>query len=133
MASSLIAVGGAEARLQQRCFMWHWNVQPQERYFLILIHNNPRSAIEGAWLKGMGLIKGAADLLYNQKLIRPDGVFFRPCWLECKLPTGVQSPDQKRFQERVLQIGHNYKIFRSEEQFKEIISALQKGTAQPFG
>jgi hypothetical protein len=46
-------------------------------------------------------------------------------FLECKTLTGVQSDKQKSFQEHVEGMGYVYLIFRSENHFKAIISAME--------
>ena len=67
-------------------------------------------------LKREGLVVGAADLL----LITTDGVAF----LECKTPKGKQRESQVEFQERVEALGWPYHIFRSLEDFIQIIKTL---------
>jgi hypothetical protein len=57
---------------------------------VIHIHNNPSSAIDGARLNRMGLVKGAPDLLVC--LPRGEGLF-----IEVKAPKGVVSKEQTAF------------------------------------
>lgn len=120
-----------EARLQQLCFTWHWNTLPHERRRLILIHNNPRNAIEGAKLVGMGLQEGSSDLLYLRQfvinntieMLRADAFgIIRPHFLECKLVNGVQSQAQKQFQRDVEALGWRYDLFRSLDDFQRLIA-----------
>jgi hypothetical protein len=54
------------------------------------IHNNPRSQIDGARLKKLGLVKGAPDLLVC--LPRGKGLF-----IEVKSPKGRVRPEQHSF------------------------------------
>lgn len=109
-----------EARLQQDCVVWFRNTYPHQRYRLIMIHNNPRSAIDGTRLIGMGMMKGASDLIY---LRESSGITVLPHFLECKLPMGYMSPEQKVFQSRVQGYGWKYDVFRSLEEFQKLINA----------
>lgn len=109
-----------EARLQQDCVVWFRNTYPDQRYRLILINNNPCNPISGAKLIGMGMMKGASDLLY---LRENSGVSVLPHFLECKLPMGYMSPEQKKFQSRVQGYGWKYDVFRSLEEFQTLINA----------
>jgi hypothetical protein len=113
-----------EARIQSQCFTWHWNTMPEERGRLILMYNNPRNEIAGAMLKGMGLREGIADLLYMRDVQIIGNGLVHPHFLECKTPTGRQSPAQKEFEKQVLAFGWRYDIFRSLGDFMKLI--LQK-------
>lgn len=103
-----------EARIQHECFMWHWNTFPEERLRLFLIYNNPRNAIDGARLKGQGMIAGVGDMEY----LRP---YSTPIFIEFKTKTGRQSKKQVEFEEACKAIGVGYEICRSMEDFKRII------------
>ncbi len=107
-----------EGRMCQECFLWFWSTRPRDRHLLILIYNNPRNKITGALLKAMGLRAGRADYLYLKPAY--NGLFL-PCWLEAKTAKGTQSPEQKKFQQDVEKAGHVYKIFRSLEEFQNLI------------
>lgn len=67
-----------------------------------------------------GMMKGAADCI----ILLPGPVTI---FAECKTLTGYQSPAQKSFQERVQQLGFVYFVYKSLEQFQEIMKPhLQK-------
>lgn len=130
----LNAQSESEARFQQGCFMWHWNYMPEERGRLLLMHNNPRNAVAGAILRGMGMQEGATDLLYLRKVGAPGGIselflvthegwkgICLPHFLEAKLPEGYQSKAQKEFQKQVEAFGWKYDIFRTLEEFQSLI------------
>jgi len=103
----------SELKLQQQCFMWHWNTRPQERGLLFMNYNNPKNAIHGAILKGLGLVAGVADMTY----LSPSGVVL----IEMKYEKGRQSPVQVEWQSKVEAAGYRYEIIRSFEEFKELI------------
>lgn len=107
-----------ESRLQQLCFLWHWNTYPQERGRLWMQYNNPKNAEHGAILKGMGLIAGVSDLAY----LREDG---RMVFIEMKLPGEGQSERQKQWQSMVQACGAEYHVIRSLEEFQNLIQLNQ--------
>jgi hypothetical protein len=105
----------SESRLQQQCFMWHWNSYPDQRGRLWMNHNNPKNRIHGAILKGMGLLAGVSDLTF----LREDG---RCVFIEMKLPGERQSPKQKKWESLVDQCNAFYHVVRTESEFKEVIN-----------
>lgn len=116
----------SEARLQQECFLWHWNTRPSERRTLFCTFSNAPNVIIQAQLRGMGLIKGSSDLFYLKRVSGGNNIgesLWRVFCLECKIDSGRQSPDQKKYQERVEAMGWTYKIFRSLSEFKNIIES----------
>jgi hypothetical protein len=96
-----------EEQLQAECFQYVWNQRPDKRKRLRLVLNNPKNKREGGKLKAMGLMAGVADHMYIASPM---------VWLECKLPEGVQSNEQKDFQKLVESFGHKYHIYRSKEE-----------------
>lgn len=68
------------------------------------IPNNPRSAVAGAKLKRMGMVKGAPDLI-----VICDGVI---CFLEVKKPGGYLSPEQKAFRDECAANSLPYAVVR---------------------
>jgi len=81
------------------------------------LHNNPRSAIEGAKLKRMGLVKGAPDLLVC--LPRGQGMF-----LEVKTSKGRVSPAQFQFHNRCLVLNWPVAVVRSVDDVKKALVAV---------
>lgn len=69
-----------------------------------------RHKLEAIKLKATGLLKGASDLI----ILYPGGkiVFF-----EAKKIGGVHSPDQKEFQKRVNDLGFDYELFYTFDEF----------------
>lgn len=107
-----------EHRLQQECFLWHWNTHPAERGCLWHVNNNARNRIQGAVLKAIGVVKGVSDLHY----LRPDGVTI---YIEVKLPGERQSPAQQQWQKLVEDRGGEYHIITTLEEFQNLIHHAQ--------
>ena len=112
-----------ESSLQNQIFIWYNNTY-------CLKSNNPRALIlsipnggtrnvrEAMTLKATGLLAGASDLI----IILPNG---KLCFIELKLPKGIQSDVQKDFECRVSNLGFEYRIIRSLEEFKNFITNNQ--------
>lgn len=93
-----------------------------------LTHHSPRSlimsipnggtrnAIEAMTMKSTGLLPGASDLIFIHR-----GLLV---WIEVKVPTGRQQPSQMQFEARVTDLGYQYKIIRSLQEFQEFIVSL---------
>lgn len=64
-------------------------------------------------MKSMGVVSGVSDLIW----LSNNG----PVFIEMKIPTGVQSKEQKEFESVVSSLGYRYVICRSFEQFQEIL------------
>lgn len=107
MANSLTT----EIQLQAACFQWHWNSFPLLRGTLFHINQKARNAIEGNQMKAIGVVPGVSDLCN----ILPFG---RVRWIEMKTQDGRQSPDQVKFQRLCEELGHEYIICRTFEEFK---------------
>ena len=108
----------AESKLQSLCFMWHWNTYPDERMRLYMNHNNAKNRIEGAILKGMGLIAGVADMSF----LRSDG---RIVYIELKIKGGRQSKAQREFENMARANNAFYFIAYNLDQFQKIIKIHQ--------
>jgi hypothetical protein len=102
----------SESRIQQECVQWFRNKCIVEGlpYLLLSIPNDNQK-----FLKGTGLLKGASDLI----MVVPNKVY----WIEMKTPTGRQSPEQKNFELSVKNLGFDYLLFRSLEEFQEWTSS----------
>jgi hypothetical protein len=101
-------VAKSEIQLQAEIFSHHWNNHPSERGLLFHVNNKARNAIEGNRMKAMGVIAGVSDFIY----LRPFG---KPLFMELKTETGVQSPEQKKWQLRIEAAGYEYCIVKSLE------------------
>lgn len=109
----------AESRVQQEAVLWFRNN-------FCLKHHSPRCIIysvpnesEDSWdiqkKINTGLMSGAADLV----VLLPGGHVLLP---ETKTPIGYQSPSQKLFQLQCEELGHIYFVYKSLEQFKELVT-----------
>lgn len=95
-----------------------------------LKHHNPRllifavpnggsrNVLEAKKLKATGTLRGASDLIVNFP--------GKSVYIEVKTSIGVQSDAQKDFQKRVEDLGMDYHIVRSLENFNEIIMPYLK-------
>lgn len=108
-----------EARIQASCVEYLWNNYPETRGLYIHIPNegNRSSKLDGAMRKALGLVAGAPDTFL---FIARHGYFGLA--IEYKTETGVQSAEQKAFQRRLEQQGYLYRLCRSLDQFKQIIT-----------
>lgn len=103
-----------ESRLQQECFMYHWNKYPEQRGLLFKVRNEGTNKISGARDKATGLVPGVSDMIY----LVP---FARPLMLEFKTEIGRQSKNQVIWQCKVEAVGYEYFIVRSVEDFIYIL------------
>ncbi|MES2593182.1 MAG: VRR-NUC domain-containing protein [Bacteroidota bacterium] len=116
-----------ENKIQQDIVLWFNNnyclKHHSPRFIILSIPNDSINSIETKRKVNTGLLRGASDLI----IVFPD----RPLWIEVKTPTGSQSTDQKVFEERVKELGYQYELVRSLEQFQEVvnkaINRLKKG------
>lgn len=65
--------------------------------------------------KATGVIPGDSDLYW---------VDFHNTYIELKTDTGVQSPEQKKFEQMVTSFGHHYVIVKSVEDFQSLMLRL---------
>lgn len=110
----------SESKIQQECFMWFHNSFPALRMRLFMNYNNPPNKIQGAMLKGMGLVAGVADM----SLLLDGG---RIAFIEFKTADGKQSPKQVEFQAVCNQLAIPYHIARSFQDFQTIIKTYYNG------
>lgn len=104
-----------ENNLQQQIFVWYHNnyclKSHNPRGLIFSIPNGgTRNIREAMTFKATGLLKGASDLI----VIFPNG---KLCFIELKMPKGVQSDEQKDFESRVKLLGFEYHLIRSLEEF----------------
>ncbi len=103
--------------IQQQIFIWFSNnyclKMQKNRCMIFSVPNDSINAIETKRKLNTGLLKGASDLI----VILPNKILF----VEIKTEKGVQSENQKDFQNRIEILGYNYHIIRSLEQFQELI------------
>lgn len=108
-----------ESKLQQEIFNWYSNNyclkfhNPRGLIFSIP-NGGTRNKLEAITMKATGLLAGASDLI----VITPNGKLM---FVELKNETGLQSDKQKDFQNRVSDLGFEYHLIRSIEEFKLLI------------
>jgi len=114
-----------EDNLQSEAYLWINNTY-------CLAHHTPRltcfsvpnggtrNPVEAKKLQATGLRPGVADFLVCMPPL-PNDRYGRLLFIEFKLPNGVQSDVQRKFQSTVQALGFEYKIIRSLEEFKEYI------------
>lgn len=119
------AHGQPESKIQSECYQWWWNTFPAYRGLLFAVTNqNERSgelsqkaqSISGAMRRAMGVYAGVSDMVC---LIPRGG--WHGLMLECKTPVGRQSDVQKYWQNKVTAMGYRYEVFRSLEQFQNVV------------
>lgn len=100
-----------ESGLQSKCFTDMWNYYPELRGRLFSITNNSHNKIKGAFNKAIGVVKGVSDMCFIRPMPRC------PLWIEFKVENRPQKPEQKQWQKMVEQLGYEYVIVQSEEEF----------------
>jgi hypothetical protein len=103
----------SEIKIQASCFLWHWNNYPNERGLLCYNLNNSANKIQGNQNKSLGLIKGRSDMVYYKS--------GKAIMIEFKNDNGKQLPEQKKWEELIINEGFQYHIIRSIEEFKTLI------------
>ena len=109
-----------EARIQQEIVMWFRNK-------FGLIHHNPKCLIfsvpnesenknENIYKKSIGLLSGVSDLI----VVLPNKIIF----VEVKTEIGKQSKNQISFENDVKNLGFEYILVRSKEEFIEAVEHL---------
>lgn len=106
-----------ENKIQQDCVIWFNNNYclkfHNPRYIIFSVPNEGEDAYETKRKRERGMLPGVSDLI----IVGPDLTLF----METKTPEGRQANSQKDFQCRVEALGFKYYMFRSLEEFKEII------------
>ena len=87
------------------------------------IHNTPRSAIDGARLRKMGMVAGAPDLL----VCLPHG---KGMFLEVKAPKGRVEPEQHAFANACLPLNWPWCVVRSIDDVRLAFKALNIQTRE---
>lgn len=106
-----------ESKLQQDIFNWYQNNyclkfhEPRGMIFSIP-NGGTRNKLEAITMKATGLLAGASDLV----VIFPNG---KLSFVELKTEKGTQSDKQKDFENRVTDLGFEYKLIRTLQEFKQ--------------
>lgn len=107
----------SEDQLQAKCFQWFHNTYPAHRGKLFHVNQKARNAIEGNKFKAMGVVPGVSDFILIRKLE------FGPAFIELKFNNGKQSDAQLLFSVAVTNLGYQYFVCRSFEEFKDLMNA----------
>ena len=101
-----------EYKIQVSFVKWVQLQYPKFRDFIFHVPNGGKmSLIKGSRLKSLGVKPGVADILF---MFRTNN--FGGLWLEFKTPKGVQSLEQKKFEQLSKIAQYDYKIVRSIEE-----------------
>lgn len=108
----------SENYLQQQIYLWFNNnycltINPNRGLIFSIPNGGTRNIREAMTFKATGLLKGASDLV----VIFPNG---KLCFIELKTDKGIQSAEQKDFEQRITKAGYEYHLIRSLDQFKEL-------------
>jgi len=103
-----------ESQMQEAMAKWFWNTigEPYRR-MLYHVNNNSTGGVRGAQNKSLGVVPGVSDFTFVS--------FGEVIFIENKLPSGTQSPEQIDFMNKVLERGHRYVLCYSLEGFKNFI------------
>lgn len=109
-----------ENNLQAQCFQWANNnyclKTHNPRLSIFSVPNGgTRNKLEAMTLKATGLRSGVSDLI----ALYPNG---RCVFFELKVNKGVQSDSQKDFEQLVKNLGFEYYLIYTFEQFKELFT-----------
>ena len=100
-----------ESKIQQSAFMWYSNTFA--RHNIGIMFSVPNESIGSQQRKvNTGLLRGVSDTIIIHK-----GICM---FVEFKTLTGVISPYQKQFKEKVENQGLKYYLIRSLEDFKQL-------------
>ena len=107
-----------EDNLQSQIVRWFNNTHclktnPNRCCIFSVPNGGFRNALEAMKLKATGLLAGVSDLI----VLLPNQCLF----IELKQEKGMQSPEQKDFENRVKNLGFDYYLIRSLEDFQKLI------------
>lgn len=128
-----------ESRLQQQCVAWFRAQYPQ--YAMLLTHpanEGNGNRVSGAIHKAEGTVRGVPDLLLFVPSVFGTGVYeglaCHGLGIEMKTATGRQSQEQKDFQLAFETARYGYRIVRSLEEFREVVTGyLGRASPQTLG
>lgn len=106
-----------EGALQQSIVMWFRNnyclKNSVPKCLIFSVPNESSNAREQMYKKSIGMLPGVSDLV----VVIPNKVLF----IECKDEKGKQSDNQIQFENTVNELGFEYHVVRSLEEFKPLI------------
>ncbi len=105
-----------EARIQQNCWIWYKNNfclnHHNPKHIIFAVPNDSSSKEETMRKLATGMLAGVSDLI----IVQPNRVIF----IEVKTDSGTQQPNQKQFESDVKDLGFEYYVVRSLDQFKTL-------------
>lgn len=109
----------SESRIQQDIFRWFWNTYCLHTAWRNYGHREimfhvPNEGKNNGRLVSVGLVKGVSDLIFTWK--------GNHHYCEIKTPTGLLSSAQETFATHIIEIGFEYHIIRSLDEFKILIN-----------
>jgi len=107
----------SEIKLQSEIFKHFHNNFPNERGLLCYNLNNSANKIQGNQNKALGLIAGRSDMVYYRN--------GKATMIELKTIDGIQSKDQKNWENVIKCQGFDYYIIRTLDEFIELLTILQ--------
>jgi hypothetical protein len=111
-----------ESQIQQNCVWWFRLQYPAFKSMLFAVPNGgARSPVEAKIMKAEGVTPGVSDLIL---LVSRKG--YNALCLECKTAAGRQSHSQAAWQADCEAFGNKYVIFRSVDEFINIINDYLK-------
>lgn len=106
-----------ESKIQQEIVIYFKNnyclKNHNPRYAIFSIPNESSNKKEMMFKKSIGLLSGASDLIVLMQN--------RCIFVEVKNENGRQSDNQKEFEARVKELGFEYYIVRSLQDFKKVV------------
>jgi len=105
-----------EDKLQAECYLWFHDQYPELRGLLCYNLNNSRNKIRAMMDKSMGLQKGRSDMVFYW-----NGSAYH---IELKVAPNKQTPDQKKWQDKIEKAGFKYFIIYSIDEFKYFINGI---------
>ena len=113
-------MGKSESRIQQEIVVSFNNRMPQLRGLLCYNLNNSIGGKRGKDNKYMGLIAGRSDMVFYYKM--------KAYHIELKTETGIQKPEQKKWEKIIRSQSFSYTIVRSLDEFWHyILPILHQG------
>jgi hypothetical protein len=106
----------SESKIQQQCVEWYRNnfclAHHSPQNIIFSVPNEGQNALEQMRKTATGMMAGVSDLIVVER--------GRVIFIECKDGAGIQKPKQKEFAWRVVELGYEYHLIRSLEQFQAI-------------
>lgn len=107
-----------EHQLQSRCVKWFRLTHRDMVHNLFAVPNGGyRTKTTAALMKAEGQLAGVADLILLKRKGRCGALL-----LEAKVKGNYQSETQREWQKRIEEDGYIYKVFRSLDEFIEIVN-----------